>query len=656
MLNKKDPLIDAIKQVMQNNQADRDAVKAVNEKFGIQDRRVLPHERQGEWDTAYQTVLTEGVEALDEDWDPEKLKKAKKIEKGAKSIKGKGHIKDFGKLIADRTKNDAVTGGNSADDAIKAMNQLYGRNRGDSKAIGKISEEEKLSSAQKHHMDVNDNGKIDSHDLKLKRMGMEEEKKMKGDDPCWDTHKMVGMKKGKGGKPVPNCVPVKEQMADPYAEGQASSISTVKSNIPVPKTRPTSITPEQQNALTNKIKSIKEAKKASMCEDNNEGFNNRRDLSVTASAGKQVVADQLNEKVGNPLLLKKANAAMKPKVRIGDTGVRRPISGTNNVQTRLANLRRSAQPLDPDRNVALDQPQTQSNMALAQNPNINGAGGGNYAAARRPSIVSTGNPRVAGGAGPSVSARDPKSSNALDTQMRRTAGERQGPTAAPKKLTAYDLILARRDRKDVPGAGPGQGSGAPKLDKPVIAKTKTRSTNINKVLPVADKSAPVADKPGISQTTTNPVEPKNFGQAFSAARKAAAQKSSSSTGKFTYKGKDYQTNIKGEKYVSQTKQTDVTPKPTTTTSVTGGQGIAGIASTSTSKPVAKPNLPASSMNGGGVNVPKVDSKSQGFAPAGIDSRPATGIGPQQAPKPPAPTPNAISNLSRVSQKPITGGR
>ena len=25
-------------------------------------------------------------------------------------------------------------------------------------------------------------------------------------DPCWDTHKQVGMKK-KGGKMVPNCVP-----------------------------------------------------------------------------------------------------------------------------------------------------------------------------------------------------------------------------------------------------------------------------------------------------------------------------------------------------------------------------------------------------------------------------------------------------------------
>ena len=28
-------------------------------------------------------------------------------------------------------------------------------------------------------------------------------------DPCWDTHKQVGMKK-KGGKMVPNCVPKEE--------------------------------------------------------------------------------------------------------------------------------------------------------------------------------------------------------------------------------------------------------------------------------------------------------------------------------------------------------------------------------------------------------------------------------------------------------------
>jgi hypothetical protein len=138
MLNKKDPLIDAIKQVMQNNQADRDAVNAVNEKFGIQDRRVLPHERQGEWDAAYKTVLSEEMSP----------------------------------------------------------------------------DQKKLAAVGKKINPKNNTNKIDPEDLEGARKGhashIEEEEKMKGDDPCWKNYKMVGMKK-KGGKPVPNCVPVKEQ-------------------------------------------------------------------------------------------------------------------------------------------------------------------------------------------------------------------------------------------------------------------------------------------------------------------------------------------------------------------------------------------------------------------------------------------------------------
>lgn len=98
MLNNKDPLIAAVQKVMQDSYAERNAVKVVNEKFGVVDRRVLPHERQGEWDAAYKAVLTEGVKALDE----------------------------------------------------------------------------KLSPAQKHHMDVDDDNDIDSKDLEMKRMGMKE--------------------------------------------------------------------------------------------------------------------------------------------------------------------------------------------------------------------------------------------------------------------------------------------------------------------------------------------------------------------------------------------------------------------------------------------------------------------------------------------------
>ena len=273
MLNKKDPLIDAIQQVMQSNQADRDAVKAVNEKFGIQDRRVLPRERQGEWDAAYQTVLSEGVEALDE-----KVNMTKK---------------QFANL-------DGKPGFTGADLA---------------------------------------HARAGTHKKKAAAGELEEaEKKMKGDDPCWDNYEMIGMKKGKGGKSVPNCVPVKEQdysatqpskmglkpdyapagATPDYAKSKEQTVNraaktslpagTMKEEEQIDEKAPPGAKYERmvkhikskmaKGGLTKKEKSIAyatawKAKK----KDVNEGFNGRHDSSVNASADKQVVVDQLNERL-----------------------------------------------------------------------------------------------------------------------------------------------------------------------------------------------------------------------------------------------------------------------------------------------------------------------------------------------------------------------
>ena len=42
---------------------------------------------------------------------------------------------------------------------------------------------------------------------------IDEAKKMKGEDPCWDDYKMIGTK-NKGGKQVPNCVPEEVEHTD----------------------------------------------------------------------------------------------------------------------------------------------------------------------------------------------------------------------------------------------------------------------------------------------------------------------------------------------------------------------------------------------------------------------------------------------------------
>lgn len=59
MLNKNDPLISAVQQVMKNNEIEREVTKLVNEAFGVQDRKALPHERQAEWNHVYQLALSE---------------------------------------------------------------------------------------------------------------------------------------------------------------------------------------------------------------------------------------------------------------------------------------------------------------------------------------------------------------------------------------------------------------------------------------------------------------------------------------------------------------------------------------------------------------------------------------------------------------------
>ena len=77
-----------------------------------------------------------------------------------------------------------------------------------------IEEKKKLDPVGKEDGDVDNDGDKDSSDSYLMKRRMAIKKAMKkeevvvegGDgDPCWDSHKMVGMKK-KGGKMVPNCV------------------------------------------------------------------------------------------------------------------------------------------------------------------------------------------------------------------------------------------------------------------------------------------------------------------------------------------------------------------------------------------------------------------------------------------------------------------
>jgi hypothetical protein len=71
MFNRKDPLVDSVKQVMDENRVRRDVERLVNEAFGVTSRKGLPHELHAEYDTALaeatETALKEGMSKLLED-------------------------------------------------------------------------------------------------------------------------------------------------------------------------------------------------------------------------------------------------------------------------------------------------------------------------------------------------------------------------------------------------------------------------------------------------------------------------------------------------------------------------------------------------------------------------------------------------------------
>jgi hypothetical protein len=60
---------------------------------------------------------------------------------------------------------------------------------------------------------------------------VKEAKKMKGEDPCWKDYKMIGTKKGKGGKEVPNCVPEETEIKEGEEKGGGYNATAVNKAI-----------------------------------------------------------------------------------------------------------------------------------------------------------------------------------------------------------------------------------------------------------------------------------------------------------------------------------------------------------------------------------------------------------------------------------------
>jgi hypothetical protein len=86
------------------------------------------------------------------------------------------------------------------------------------------------------------------------------------------------------------------------------------------------------------------------------------------------------------------------------------------------------------RDASLDSPNEKSPMARATNPNIGGAGGGNYKAAQTPSVTATGNPNAAGGTAPVKPGTPPKPTPKPATTASQTQTKKPGVVQKPNVI------------------------------------------------------------------------------------------------------------------------------------------------------------------------------------------------------------------------------
>jgi len=151
------------------------------------------------------------------------------------------------------------------------------------------------------------------------------------DDPCWDSHKMVGMKK-KGGKMVPNCVPKEAVMHNKYGYGEILSENEdgtvdVLFGIEVQK----SIPAEELQTISEKLAM---PKKSTHGKSDHEGLN---DKGMSAKAARDMLAtvskeDDEREAQGHVDAVKASRPTGQAAVRRGDNRkgdltIKNPVKG-----------------------------------------------------------------------------------------------------------------------------------------------------------------------------------------------------------------------------------------------------------------------------------------------------------------------------------------
>jgi hypothetical protein len=153
---------------------------------------------------------------------------------------------------------------------------------------------------------------------------------------------------------------------------------------------------------------------------------------------------------------------------------------------------------------------------------------------------------------------------ATGTQAGREFGKNLGKI--PSIKSAAQAMVRGREKVadtlgDVPVVGQSLKAGYQSLykDSKFNTTAATPADTTPKTTP-ADKTPTKLPDIDVKAAPKPSSKPMSFSQAFKSAREKATTAGSPSTGQFEFKGKKYQTNVAGEKYVPAAQQTSVEPK------------------------------------------------------------------------------------------------